>query len=403
MLNSRELLLCALRGLERIALTYRARRASITSVGDNRGECNPLRPLVIPYPLCRITSHLPHVDCSMALSVCGLSGPALRSYDGARHPAGRRVMAQADQRQGGTTAAGESNQTPRSRSDPVTIRSSAGTPGSWPRCGRCAPRDQLRLTCTVPGWDRLAAGRGTDPQAGTRWLLTGLRQPYQSLGLRVRLARLAGTPNRAGAGARRLGPVVACTRGLSAGQESLPRWTVLGRPGAGRFPLRGPAPPTSRPRFRCANFGPWMGVRLLSDEPGYRGGDLASWSWRWTRRGTQARPWRCSGRCSTGIPALVLEPGGHTITRRTSGRGVAAGPRAAMSLASDALPDHRPRPPACSATSPRPPRSGPPRTAPRGRGRRGMPAPDDPSDSPGVTVVRVRPVGGGGLGRSSTS
>ena len=42
-----------------------------------------------------------HVECAMALSVCGLSGPARRAYDWLRDdPARRRVVAQADRGRG---------------------------------------------------------------------------------------------------------------------------------------------------------------------------------------------------------------------------------------------------------------------------------------------------------------
>ncbi len=94
-----------------------------------------------------------HVECAMALSVCGLSGPARQAYDWLR--ATQRADGSWPKRtEAGvvTDAASESNQTAYVAVGTWHEYQLTGTPRSWPRCGRwCAARSASCWTSRGPG------------------------------------------------------------------------------------------------------------------------------------------------------------------------------------------------------------------------------------------------------------
>jgi hypothetical protein len=213
-----------------------------------------------------------HVECAMALSVCGLSGPARRAYDWLR--ATQRADGSWPKRtEAGvvTDAAAESNQTAYvavgTWHEYQLTGDTAFLAQMWPVVRRAIgfvldlqqPRGEIV-------WQR--AADGTPARYA---LLTGCASTYQSLVCAARLARLAGDPQpRWEQAARRLGHVVACHPGAFADKSRFSMdwyYPVL----AG--PVRGPA---ARARLDSgwADFVvPGLGVRCVSDEPWVTGAE----------------------------------------------------------------------------------------------------------------------------------
>ena len=197
-----------------------------------------------------------HVECAMALSVCGLSGPARRAYDWLRHTQ-RADGSWPKRTEAGivTDAAAESNQTAY-----VAV-------GTW---------HEFRLTgdtgFLAQMWPvvRRAIGFVLDlqlPADGTpaRYaLLTGCSSTYQSLLCAARLARLAGEPQpRWERAARQLGHVVAGHPGAFADKSRFSMdwyYPVL----AG--PVRGPAARARLDSGWAEFVVPGLGVRCVRDE-----------------------------------------------------------------------------------------------------------------------------------------
>ena len=213
-----------------------------------------------------------HVECAMALSVCGLSGPARRAYDWLR--ATQRADGSWPKRtEAGvvTDAAAESNQ---------TAYVAVGTWHEYQLTGDTAFLAQMwpvvrRAIGFVLGLQlprgEIAWQRAADGTPARYALLTGCASTYQSLVCAVRLARLAGDPQpRWEQAARRLGHVVACHPGAFADKSRFSMdwyYPVL----AG--PVRGPA---ARARLDSgwADFVvPGLGVRCVSDEPWVTGAE----------------------------------------------------------------------------------------------------------------------------------
>ena len=213
-----------------------------------------------------------HVECAMALSVCGLSGPARRAYDWLR--ATQRADGSWPKRtEAGvvTDAAAESNQTAYvavgTWHEYQLTGDTAFLAQMWPVVRRAIGFVlDLQLPRGEIVWQR--AADGTPARYA---LLTGCASTYQSLVCAVRLARLAGDPQpRWEQAARRLGHVVACHPGAFADKSRFSMdwyYPVL----AG--PVRGPA---ARARLDSgwADFVvPGLGVRCVSDEPWVTGAE----------------------------------------------------------------------------------------------------------------------------------
>ena len=264
----------------------------------------------------------------MALSVCGLSGPARRAYDWLRHTQ-RADGSWPKRTEAGvvTDAAAESNQTAYvavgTWHEFQLTGDTAFLAQMWPVVRRAIG---FVLDLQLPaGRDRLAADGGRDPgplRAADRVLQhvpePAVRGPAGPAGRRAATALGAGRPAARSRGGRP-------PRGVR-GQEPLLDGLVLpgagrpgarpGRPGPARFGMggvRGPGPGGAlRPR------------RAVGD----RGGNLRAGHGARRRRGLATGPWRCSGRSSTcGTPTAVTGPAGSTRTRRTSRTSGAAGPR----------------------------------------------------------------------------
>jgi hypothetical protein len=213
-----------------------------------------------------------HVECAMALSVCGLSGPARRAYDWLR--ATQRADGSWPKRtEAGvvTDAAAESNQTAYvavgTWHEYQLTGDTAFLAQMWPVVRRAIG---FVLDLQLPRGE-IAWQRAADGTPARYALLTGCASTYQSLVCAARLARLAGDPQpRWEQAARRLGHVVACHPGAFADKSRFSMdwyYPVL----AG--PVRGPA---ARARLDSgwADFVvPGLGVRCVSDEPWVTGAE----------------------------------------------------------------------------------------------------------------------------------
>jgi hypothetical protein len=213
-----------------------------------------------------------HVECAMALSVCGLSGPARRAYDWLR--ATQRADGSWPKRtEAGvvTDAAAESNQTAYVAVGTWHEYQLTGDTGflaqMWPVVRRAI---SFVLDLQLPRGE-IVWQRAADGTPARYALLTGCASTYQSLVCAVRLARLAGDPQpRWEQAARRLGHVVAGHPGAFADKKRFSMdwyYPVL----AG--PVRGPA---ARARLDSgwADFVvPGLGVRCVSDEPWVTGAE----------------------------------------------------------------------------------------------------------------------------------
>jgi hypothetical protein len=268
-----------------------------------------------------------HVECAMALSVCGLSGPARRAYDWLRRTQ-RADGSWPKRTEAGivTDAAAESNQTAYvavgTWHEFQLTGDTAFLAQMWPVVRRAIGFVlELQLPRGEIVWQRTADG------TPARYaLLTGCSSTYQSLLCAARLARLAGEPQpRWERAARQLGHVVASHPGAFADKSRFSMdwyYPVL----AG--PVRGAA---GRDRLDSgwAEFVvPGLGCAASGTSRGSPGQKPASSSWRSTPSGTGTGRWLCSGRSSTcGTPTAVTGPAGSTRTRRTSRTNGAAGPR----------------------------------------------------------------------------
>ena len=213
-----------------------------------------------------------HVECAMALSVCGLSGPARRAYGWLRETQ-RADGSWPKRTEAGivTDAAAESNQTAYvavgTWHEYLLTADRAFLDTMWPVVRRAIgfvlglqlPRGEIV-------WKRSADGT----PAGYA-LLTGCSSTYQSLVCATRLARVMGEPQpRWEQAARRLGHVVACHPAAFADKSRYSMdwyYPVL----AG--PVRGPA---ARARLDSGWAGfvvPGLGVRCVSDEPWVTGAE----------------------------------------------------------------------------------------------------------------------------------
>jgi len=213
-----------------------------------------------------------HVECAMALSVCGLSGPARRAYGWLRDTQ-RADGSWPKRTEAGvvTDAAAESNQAAYVAVGTWHEFQLTGDTGflaeMWPVVRRAIGFVlDLQLPRGEIVWQRTADG------TPARYaLLTGCASTYQSLVCAARLARLAGDPHpgweRA---ARRLGHVVACHPGAFADKSRFSMdwyYPVL----AG--PLRGTAG-QARLESGWAEFVvPGLGARCVSDEPWVTGAE----------------------------------------------------------------------------------------------------------------------------------
>ncbi len=178
-----------------------------------------------------------HVECAMALSVCGLSGPARRAYDWLCETQ-RADGSWPKRTEAGivTDAAAESNQTAYvavgTWHEYLLTGDRAFVAAMWPVVRRAMgfvlglqrPRGEIV-------WKRSADG------TPARYaLLTGCSSTYQSLVCAARLARVMGEPQpRWEQAARRLGHVVACHPGAFADKSRFSMdwyYPVLARPGA---------------------------------------------------------------------------------------------------------------------------------------------------------------------------
>jgi hypothetical protein len=213
-----------------------------------------------------------HVECAMALSVCGLSGPARRAYDWLRHTQ-RADGSWPKRTEAGivTDAAAETNQTAYVAVGTWHEFQLTGDTGflaqMWPVVRRAIGFVlDLQLPRGEIVWQRTADG------TPARYaLLTGCSSTYQSLLCAARLARLAGEPQpRWERAARQLGHVVAGHPGAFADKSRFSMdwyYPVL----AG--PVRGPA---ARARLDAgwAEFVvPGLGVRCVRDEPWVTGAE----------------------------------------------------------------------------------------------------------------------------------
>jgi hypothetical protein len=213
-----------------------------------------------------------HVECAMALSACGLSGPARRAYDWLRRTQ-RADGSWPKRTEAGivTDAAAETNQTAYVAVGVWHEFQLTGDTGflaqMWPVVRRAIG---FVLDLQVPRgeivWQRTADG------TPARYaLLTGCSSTYQSLLCAARLARLAGEPQpRWERAARRLGHVVARHPGAFADKSRFSMdwyYPVLAGPVRGR---------AARARLDSgwAEFVvPGLGVRCVGDEPWVTGAE----------------------------------------------------------------------------------------------------------------------------------
>ncbi|HEX9356117.1 MAG TPA: prenyltransferase [Streptosporangiaceae bacterium] len=213
-----------------------------------------------------------HIECAMALSVCGLSGPARRAYGWLRETQ-RADGSWPKRTEAGvvTDAAAESNQTAYvavgTWHEYLLTGDRAFLAAMWPVVRRAIGFVlDLQLPRGEIVWQRLADGT----PAGYA-LLTGCSSTYQSLVCAARLARLAGEPQpRWEQAARRLGHVVACHPGAFADKSRYSMdwyYPVL----AG--PVRGPAARARLDSGWAEFVVPGLGVRCVSDEPWVTGAE----------------------------------------------------------------------------------------------------------------------------------
>jgi hypothetical protein len=213
-----------------------------------------------------------HVECAMALSVCGLSGPARRAYDWLGHTQ-RADGSWPKRTEAGivTDAAAESNQTAYVAVGVWHEFQLTGDTGflarMWPVVRRAIGFVlDLQLPRGEIVWQRTADG------TPARYaLLTGCASTYQSLLCAARLARLAGEPQpRWERAARQLGHVVASHPGAFADKSRFSMdwyYPVL----AG--PVRGPAARTRLDSGWAEFVVPGLGVRCVRDEPWVTGAE----------------------------------------------------------------------------------------------------------------------------------
>ena len=213
-----------------------------------------------------------HIECAMALSVCGLSGPARLAYGWLRETQ-RADGSWPKRTEAGivTDAAAESNQ---------TAYVAVGTWHEYQLTGDTAFLAEMwpvvrRAMGFVLGLQRprgeIVWKRSADGTPARYALLTGCSSTYQSLVCAARLARVMGKPQpRWEQAARRLGHVVARHPGAFADKSRYSMdwyYPVL----AG--PVRGPA---ARERLESGWAGfvvPGLGVRCVSDEPWVTGAE----------------------------------------------------------------------------------------------------------------------------------
>jgi hypothetical protein len=213
-----------------------------------------------------------HVECAMALSVCGLSGPARRAYDWLRDTQ-RADGSWPKRTEAGvvTDAAAESNQTAYVAVGTWHEFQLTGDTRflaqMWPVVRRAIGFVlDLQLSRGEIVWQRAAGG------TPARYaLLTGCSSTYQSLVCAARLARLSGDPQpRWEQAARRLGHVVAGHPEAFADKSRFSMdwyYPVLGGP------VRGPA---ARARLAAGwdeFVVPGLGVRCVSDQPWVTGAE----------------------------------------------------------------------------------------------------------------------------------
>jgi hypothetical protein len=213
-----------------------------------------------------------HVECAMALSVCGLSGPARRAYDWLRHTQ-RADGSWPKRTEAGivTDAAAESNQTAYVAVGTWHEFRLTGDTGflaqMWPVVRRAIGFVlDLQLPRGEIVWQRTADG------TPARYaLLTGCSSIYQSLLCAARLARLAGEPQpRWERAARQLGHLVAGHPGAFADKSRFSMdwyYPVL----AG--PVRGPAARARLDSGWAEFVVPGLGVRCVRDEPWVTGAE----------------------------------------------------------------------------------------------------------------------------------
>jgi hypothetical protein len=214
-----------------------------------------------------------HTECAMALSACGLPGPARRAYQwlrAAQRPDGswpRRTArggwiddASGDASHAAYVAVGVWHEF-------LVTGDTAFVTAMWP-----VVRDAIRFTLALSqprgeiAWERTSGGT-----AGGFALLTGCASIYESLRCAARVAALAGDPQPGWeAAARRLGHVVACHPKAFADKSRFSMdwyYPVL----AG--PVRG-ARAAARLAARWAEFVvPGLGVRCVADEPWVTGAE----------------------------------------------------------------------------------------------------------------------------------
>ncbi len=213
-----------------------------------------------------------HIECAMALSVCGLSGPARLAYGWLRDTQ-RADGSWPKRTEAGivTDAAAESNQTAYvavgTWHEYQLTGDTAFLAGMWPVVRRAMgfvlglqrPRGEIV-------WKRSADG--TPARFA---LLTGCASTYQSLVCAARLARVMGEPQPLWEqAARRLGHVVACHPGAFADKSRYSMdwyYPVLAGPVRGQ-------PARDRLEAGWAEFVvPGLGVRCVRDEPWVTGAE----------------------------------------------------------------------------------------------------------------------------------
>jgi len=213
-----------------------------------------------------------HIECAMALSVCGLSGPARRAYGWLRE--NQRADGSWPRRtEAGivTDAAAESNQTAYvavgTWHEYLLTGDRAFLAAMWPVVRRAIG---FVLDLQLPRGE-IVWKRSADGTPARFALLTGCSSTYQSLVCAARLARLAGEPRpRWEQAARRLAHVVACHPGAFADKSRYSMdwyYPVL----AG--PVRGAAARTRLDSGWAEFVVPGLGVRCVSDEPWVTGAE----------------------------------------------------------------------------------------------------------------------------------
>ena len=213
-----------------------------------------------------------HIECAMALSVCGLSGPARLAYGWLRETQ-RADGSWPKRTEAGivTDAAAESNQ---------TAYVAVGTWHEYQLTGDTAFLAEMwpvvrRAMGFVLGLQRprgeIVWKRSADGTPARYALLTGCSSTYQSLVCAARLARVMGKPQpRWEQAARRLGHVVARHPGAFADKS---RYSMDWYYPVLACPVRGPA---ARERLESGWAGfvvPGLGVRCVSDEPWVTGAE----------------------------------------------------------------------------------------------------------------------------------